>query len=226
MKFIDDVITENVKAVGAATASGMVTELTYAEQQPVNENSAYVNLRTFIDILLLRGNVKVPLGKKLRLCTKSGGSRLVAADFITELSVLLKAAGVDQAEFENPNEWAVENDGYRNRGQVGRRNDSVTLDMNRSTFGQEEVEADPSPGVAYSPSSESSAEVEIRKTLREKYADLLTEVRSPGRNHYARRIISYDGKQVWCGTAWSPSGPWHNIVRDVTAMLTLGVPEP
>jgi hypothetical protein len=220
MAYIDALVSGRRTIADTYERKGYVSQIEMPE--PVQEQRIRVTVKGFVDYLLLRGHIDIPLNSRLLFMTE--GQKVVPRDYIAALAPLLESTG-DAGALSPTDDWRHLN--RETLEQIGGQ-DSLTLGRNRvagvSDAPATEVEA--SPG-ALPDDAEFPAEVEVRRRLLDRHADLLTKVLPAGQTpFYARRLIDYRGHLLWSGSSWEERGPWRVSHRDAPRLLALGVSEP
>jgi hypothetical protein len=219
--YIDLILTGQRSEATMVEATGAITEQEMFHLDRPQDQVINVNIRRFVDYLLLRDRFSVPLWGKVKFITDQ--SNIIPREFIAAIAQILGEDG----KFLDPNRpWkhCTEKD----LEAMGLKPSDVTSSMNRGKFSSHA--ASPSIESTFVPPEETDVpapppqEVEMRRDAYRDYVDLLTQVRpEEGDPYFVRRIISLRGPILWAGSAYRPNGPWKVWQRDNAQLLALGL---
>jgi hypothetical protein len=247
-RFIDAIYTGNVAAVNAEVENGNAFDLEYRPPDNTPQELFSLRLPQLLSIMSLKAEVSLPLWGRIAFITD--GKNLVPAEMLTMFAAL--APHLFEAPPPGKAKWReISTEGdlwrtlklrpeqvttslYRNHGPVGGLKGPQPLseaDLAAQDAVSPGVRIDPAWRVAEpaaaapvveDPPPEPDAETPIARNEGHGYVELVTQVKSKPRSHYARRILA-KGRVIYAATSWSLDGPWHVWERDTAAMLGLGL---
>jgi hypothetical protein len=211
---------------------GMVDDIQFFHVDRPDDQKINVKISRFVDFMALRDDFNVPLWGRVHFVTD--GASLVPREFLASLGQLFDPG--EQKFFDATKEWRHCNE--TDLEKMGLKPEDVTSSMYRQRHapvmaeaGAEQevpVYADDAGGEPEELGDEASPQASVRETeveriLEANYADMTTLVQPDrGRQYFARRIMTYEGRMLWVGTSFTRSS-WKVWQRDTARLLALGL---
>lgn len=218
--YIDAVTAGRVAAAVEFESRGLVLNV---ERDPeVLTDSLRLNLRAFLSVLSQRSQLDMPMRATYNFVTE--GEKLVPVQYIT----LLAEYADNPAWFGNPDDWrwATQEDldrisgGDRKAIHTGMYRGTENFMEGAPTVAANQVEVDGQLVPVDAP----PAEIEISCRRFEKHFELLTQVRpQTGQTYFVRRLALYNGRILWAGSSFSPTGKWTVYERETSLLLAYGL---
>ena len=216
--YVDALLGGRTSVADYYEKNGYVTEVVMPDPQ-MEVQKVRVNIKGFVDWLLMRGHIDIPLHHRVLFITD--GAQFIPRDFIASIAPLLTAQG-EENSLGSPDNW------HRMTTEEEAKVGPESLSLGRNYVEQSVAEPVAFDDQLSMPDEAAEpAEIEVRRRRHEKHADMLTKVYPGGqRPYFARRLIDYRGHMLWVGSAWEERGPWRVTQRDTSRMLALGISEP
>ncbi len=231
-RYIDALVTDHRSESIYFEKVGMVDDIQFFHVDRPDDQKIRVKISRFVEFMALRDDFNVPLWGRLHFVTD--GDSIVPAEFLASLGQMFDPS--EKKFFDPTKEWrhCREND----LEKMGLKPEDVTSSMYRqrhapvmAEVGTEEqvpVYADDASDEPEELGDEASPQASVRETevervLEANYADMTTLVQPDrGRQYFARRIMTYEGRMLWVGTSFTRSS-WKVWQRDTARLLALGL---
>ncbi len=210
--YIDALLAHRRTETIAIEEQGAVTETEIFHYDRPNDPVIRVNVRRFIDCLLLRDEFSIPLWGKIHFITD--GHRIIPREFIAAIGQLLNEDG----KFIDPDRpWR--HCAEKDLTAMGLTPNDITSSMYADQYRTNEQEAAEPEGPDAAP-----REIEMSREVYNRHVDLTTRVEPAGEKPYfARRIMTLRGALLWSGTSYQLHGPWKVWTRETSQLLALGL---
>jgi hypothetical protein len=237
-RYIDALVAGRTTEARIIEDTGLVLDLKYQMHDP-NTKPIMVQVKDFVDFLLLRGHIELPAHRRILFVTSVKYHAFVPAEFIAAVSQLPGLEFLQRhtdgwepgrpADFDKLGLKAEEV--TTNLGITHPQHTALALARPDEIAGAAPTLApSPLPASEAPPSSASialevpPAESEITRKAREKHFELITAVKPrDGRTYFVRRLSTYGGQLLWAGTSFQFEGPWIEYARENALLIGLGI---